>query len=182
MVSITFALVCVLALVVVGRTTGKRIPFEPSLLNTKYEAVIGTCGFMRADSAKVTIEESHRKYVPTIINDSRHGYDGSILCSGYVELYYRQCPKHLWIRSLKETYSDFPPGGSPAACSTLQTVRYISPWGPSGDEFIVEFKKMYAGVKKINAATPDCVKSGGKPDPVLSYLYMVAYEYFITLT
>lgn len=179
MASITFILFVVA--LVIRCTVGQRIPFDPSLNGTRYEAVTGTCGFPRADSAKVTIEERRLKYVPTVSNDPRGGYDGSILCSGYVELYYRHRPFHLWIRSLNQTTSSFPPGGTPVPCSKLQTIRYISPWGPTRDEFIVEFKKMFAGVKRINDAGPGCSLSGGKPTPVLSYLYMVAYEYFITL-
>lgn len=76
-------------------------------------------------------------------------------------------PFHLWIRTLDEKGSSFnPSGGAPKPCLSLQTTRYISRWGPSREEFIVEFKKLFAAVKKIDAATPDWVVSGGKPDPV----------------
>jgi len=175
------AVTCVDGDICVDGKCAKQIPFKPSLIGTKYEVFRGSCGFLRGNSMKVTIEETRLKYVPSVKNDPRGGYGGAIHCSGFIELYYRHRPYHLWIRAVNETRSSYPPGGRPKPCSSLQTIKYISPWGPSRDEFIVEFKALFAGVQKINSATPDCVKSGGKPDAVLSYLYMVAYEYFITL-
>lgn len=171
MVSLTFTLVSVVALTVAG---GQRIPFKPSLLNTKYEAVTGQCGFPGANSAKVTIEIKRLRYVPTVINDPRHGYDGRVRCPGFIELYYKHRPYHMSMRMLDQKYATFPPNGVPVPCISLQTIRYAWPWGPIRPQFIAEFKKLYAGVNKINAARAGCVKSGGKPDPVLSFLHMVA--------
>lgn len=105
------------------------IPFTPSLLDAKYEAILGNCQWHASQSYRVTIGAKRIRYI-SVIQDPRFGIGGQIDCPRYIDLYCSRRPKHMWIRWLKGARdTDLPGLAEPVGCDALQTEKLLYPWG-----------------------------------------------------
>lgn len=182
--SIVLALVLVLDVV-----SALSVPFDPALVNSTHEVAESPCSYPRSPSSSLTLNRQSLTYVPTIVNDNRGpAVSGTWFCEGRVDLYYRHRPHHMRIEVIPETTVPVQRGSDgrplfdqPPVCSEHQTKQVYWPWGTSRPGFVTEFKKMFAAAVAMKSSGPECLKKMGNLDATTSFLYTVAYDYFITV-
>lgn len=175
-------LVCLLKL-----TLASSVPFDPKLVNSTHEVRESPC-IPWSDSSSLTLNTKSLTYVPTISNDNR-GITNTF-CQGRVDLYYRHRPNHMWIEVIPTLRIPFVRNRTTGqyiadptkSCASAQVKQVYWPWGPSRPGFVAEFKKIFQAALSMKSSGPECLSKMGNLDAITSYLYAVAYDYFITLT
>lgn len=167
-------------------TSASRVPFNETLLDKKFEAerTNSFCGYPRADTSAVMLAKDRVVYRANIMNDNRGAwYTGTYFCEGRTELYFRHRPHHMYIKKTTEATYPFSQGPNVTipSCSQLQKTEVYWPWGDSRPGFVVAFKEMMKGTISIRDATYDCKRYTGSVEPVVNFLFTVAYDYFIAV-
>lgn len=181
--------ISIFAWILLSTASALSVPFDPALINLTHEVRKSPCGYPRVSSSSLTLNAKSLTLLPTINNENRGpAYTGTTVCEGRIDLYYRHRPKHMWIEVIPDASKPFllDANGQPAtdqgpACSELQKKIEYWPWGPSRTGFVAVFKKVYRAAVWMKGSSPNCVTKTGNLDAILSYLYTVAFDYFISL-
>lgn len=165
------------------------MPFNKALLNKKYESKFSFCDYPRSNRYSLKINQWSLEFVPEIRGDNRGAaYLGSWFCQGEIKLFYANRPNHMKITKFPtatKSYEYGPNGPLPGpVCADIQPKQTVWPWGPTRQEFVKIFKEMFNGAVAIRDAPVSC-RAGhqnnptDKPNEVISFLYAIAYDYFI---
>ncbi len=179
------------ALLLLEVSCALRVPFDPTLVNSTTEVAEQPCGYPRSPTSSITLNADSLTYRADISNENRGpAYNGRWYCPGRADLYYRHRPKHMWIEVIPTAYPPLlrdpatgrPLDDQPPNCSEHQTKQVYWGWGESRPGFEAELRKMFEGAKNMKSSGPECMRrNDGGLDAAISYLYAVAYDYYVAL-
>ncbi len=184
------AMKCLFLVLNIQLASAVLIPFDPSYLGSTHEIYLGRgCGYPRAPSTSITLNEKSMTHIPVIQNEDRGpAYTETVFCQGRTDLFYRHRPHHMWLEVTPTVSKPFaraadgrPIPNKPASCDDLQPKKTYWPWGASRDGFVREFKVLFEALVDMRKADPSCLRKRGQLDAAINYLYAVAFDYFIAL-